>query len=175
MSDELIDDPQAAEAEPAAERVTLALVEAVGTIAQVTGYWDDVIVTRPSPAEPRPTKHAAIEIDLDTETKEDAPTNVEQIRARHLVRCEVVSPPERRDTSIDSLIHRIKADVKRAVMRAYAKRGTALWRVAMEVTFGDAELLATDESAHMGAVLLYVDVVYRTLEDDPYVLLTNAV
>lgn len=170
MNDEPIDDQPAADAEPAAERVTLALCAAVATIAQATGYWDDVQVTRPSPAEPRPVKHAAIEVQLDSELREidGVGYGIEQIRATHLLVCDVVSPESKRTVSIDTLINRIKADVKRAVLK-----DEALARLVVDTVFGDAELQAVDEASHTGRILMSVDCIYRTPEDDPYVLLNE--
>ena len=168
MSDEPVDDQQAADAEPAAERVTLALCAAIAGIARMTGYWDDVRVTRPSPAEPTPVKHAAIEVQLDSEARETEGVGygIEQIRATHVLICDVVSPESKRSISIDTLIHRLKADIKRAVLQ-----NEGLKRIGIDTTFGDAELQAVDESSHAGRVLMSVDTVYRTPEDDPYVLL----
>lgn len=154
-------------AEPAAERITLALVDRLKTIKGVSGYWQDVTVFRTSPAEAPPITHARIEVVLESEQKEDAPYSIEQIRATHWLICDVVAS-EKNPVAIDALLHRIKADVKKAVQSEPTLGG-----LAIDCVSGDAVVLDSDLGSHAGRVVVVVEAIYRTLEADPYVIFNN--
>jgi hypothetical protein len=154
-------------AEPAAERITLALVESVKAVSRNTGYWTDVVVYRPNPGGPPPIVHAGIEVSVNTEAKEPAPLNIEQIRVSHYFTCDVISP-ESNPVSIDTLLHRIKADVKKAI-----RADPFLGGLAMDTVMGDAVVLDADAGAHAGRIVVEAQTIYRTLEDDPYQILSN--
>lgn len=168
MIDEPIDDAIVSDSEPASERITVALCEAIAQIAKLTGYWDDVIVGRPDPANPTPLRHARVEVHLNTEEPaEDVPSCIEQIDATYLLVCDVIAP-ESSKAKVDTLLNRLRADVKKAVCKDRTLGG-----LAMDTVFGAAQLQAIDETSYTGRVLVVCTVTYRTHEDDPYQLHNN--
>lgn len=155
--------------EPAAERITLALVETLRTIQQQTNGWNDVKVDRPTPGDADPITDAGIIVSLDSETydEEGVPTGIEQVRATHLIVCDVVEP-EDSSVLIETKLNRLKRDVKKTVRRNYSLGGLAL-----DVAFKEVEIDEISESAHVGRMTIVAEVLYRTREDDPDEILNN--
>jgi hypothetical protein len=157
-------------AEPAAERITVALVKQCSLVKKITGFSVDVSVYRPTPGEAQPTTEAIVEVVLDSEEPDDpatVPQGIEQIRATHFLICDVTCP-ESRKVTIDTLLNRLKADLKKKVCEDRTLGGLAL-----DTVFKAALIEETSATAHSGRITLAVETTYRTLEDDPYELFNN--